>query len=250
MSATPEGFKLVPVEPTPEMLDVARKAIDFDRTGQNTYFLEHSSHREVHDKTGALVVGAIGGTTIKQDLMDAWAVMLAAAPQPPADAQASGPIPKGWRYMPTLEEVLKENQRLTSLLVDQKRIYDEEIGRLVSNRTAQDAEVVGLQATVGTISRLVDDMRALLVDVERECSADGFGGQFEDGESKIIDRVRATLEMLAAPQPIQRAPLTDEQIDAAVDVWFTSAMEGDTAKSWHQRMRLALQRANELGGQS
>lgn len=66
------------------------------------------------------------------------------------------------------------------------------------------AEMAGLEASVGTISRLVDDMRALLVDVERECGADDFGVKFEDGDSQIIDRVREMLSMLAQP-PVSHA---------------------------------------------
>jgi hypothetical protein len=80
----PAGLVLVPVEPTIEMLNAGRLKIDFDRTGQNTFYLEHPSHREVYDKAGALVPDAFGGTTIKEDMQDAWDAMLATAPAAPA----------------------------------------------------------------------------------------------------------------------------------------------------------------------
>lgn len=57
-------FVLVPIEPTIEMLDRGHNEIDFERTGQNTYHLSHESQT------------AEQGTTIEQDMRDAWAVMI------------------------------------------------------------------------------------------------------------------------------------------------------------------------------
>lgn len=78
--AVPAGMVLVPVEPTDEMLDAGHNQIDFDRTGQNTYYLEHPSHRQVFDVNGEVVLDVVGGSTIKQDMQDAWRAMLAASP--------------------------------------------------------------------------------------------------------------------------------------------------------------------------
>lgn len=70
----PEGWKLVPVEPTNKMLYDGHHEIDFDRNGQNTEALVDATH-----------LGENGvGTTIEQDMRDAWAAMLASAPVAPA----------------------------------------------------------------------------------------------------------------------------------------------------------------------
>ncbi|HEY9027270.1 MAG TPA: hypothetical protein VIP05_23460, partial [Burkholderiaceae bacterium] len=63
--AAPTGWQLVPIVPTIEMLDRGHHKIDFDRSGQNTEPLVHDSHK---DAGGC-------GTTIEQDMRDAWAAM-------------------------------------------------------------------------------------------------------------------------------------------------------------------------------
>lgn len=62
-----------------------------------------------------------------------------------------------------------------------------------------EAEIAGLRSAVAHLSNLVDEQRKLLVDVEDICGRDGFGDPFEDGESSLIDRVRAHLAMTAPP---------------------------------------------------
>lgn len=66
----PEGWRMVPVEPTEEMLRAGHRQIDWCRDGQDTRF-------------GEPLRGPIVGTTCKQDLLDAWSDMLSAAPTPP-----------------------------------------------------------------------------------------------------------------------------------------------------------------------
>jgi len=70
-ASVPEDWKLVPVEPTEEMLFKGHMEIDFDRNAQNTLELEHPSQTDD------------GGTSIRTDMTDAWVAMLAAAPTPP-----------------------------------------------------------------------------------------------------------------------------------------------------------------------
>lgn len=65
----PEGWQLVPKEATEAMLHDGHMQIDFDRSDQNTYELEHESQTKDC------------GTTIRQDMREAWTAMLAAAPQ-------------------------------------------------------------------------------------------------------------------------------------------------------------------------
>ena len=69
-ASVPEDWKLVPVEPTEEMLFKGHMEIDFDRNAQNTLELEHPSQTDD------------GGTSIRTDMTDAWVAMLAAAPKP------------------------------------------------------------------------------------------------------------------------------------------------------------------------
>ena len=79
-ASVPEDWKLVPVEPTEEMLFKGHMEIDFDRNAQNTLELEHPSQTDD------------GGTSIRTDMTDAWVAMLAAAPTPPVSEDRWLPI--------------------------------------------------------------------------------------------------------------------------------------------------------------
>lgn len=69
-------------------------------------------------------------------------------------------------------------------------------------------EIAGMQSAINNLSMLVEEQRALLVEVEDVCGRDGHGGPLEDGESELIDKVRLHLEKLNAPtteaQPMSR----------------------------------------------
>ena len=62
-----------------------------------------------------------------------------------------------------------------------------------------NATIAGLESAVTHLSVLLDSFRALLVEVNDVCGRDGHGGPLEDGESEIIDKVRAALSMTEAP---------------------------------------------------
>lgn len=70
-----------------------------------------------------------------------------------------------------------------------------------ANPLTNAVTVAGLQASIGILSRLVDVQQQLLIEVEDVCGRDGHGGQLEDGESDLIDRVRAQIAAIAAPTP-------------------------------------------------
>ena len=72
---------------------------------------------------------------------------------------------------------------------------------------ADAATVAGLRASICILSNLVDQQRRLLVEVENVCGRDGHGGPLEDGESELIDRVRAQIAAIPAPTPQQRNPV-------------------------------------------
>lgn len=87
-ASAPEGWKLVPVEPTEEMLFKGHMEIDFDRNAQNTLELEHPSQTDD------------GGTSIRTDMTDAWGAMLASAPTPPSteDRKDAERYRDGWTH--------------------------------------------------------------------------------------------------------------------------------------------------------
>lgn len=79
------------------------------------------------------------------------------------------------------------------------------------------ATIAGLEASVGHLSALVDEQLRLIIDVERECGHDVYGGEFEDGESAIIDRCRAHIAAMKTPEAAPAAqPPARELIDLPV----------------------------------
>lgn len=68
-----DGWVLVPREPTEDMIQEAHRQIDWCRNEENTHRPDHPSQTNG------------GGTSCRQDLIDAWDAMLAAAPTPVAD---------------------------------------------------------------------------------------------------------------------------------------------------------------------
>lgn len=60
------------------------------------------------------------------------------------------------------------------------------------------ATIAGLKSAVSHLSACLESFRALLVEVDDVCGRDGHGGPLEDGESEIIDKVRAALSMTEA----------------------------------------------------
>jgi hypothetical protein len=73
------------------------------------------------------------------------------------------------------------------------------------------AHMAGLETSINILSALVDQQRLLLVQVEDVCGRDGHGGQLEDGESDLIDRVRQHLAATTtAAQAAASAPVAGE----------------------------------------
>lgn len=77
------------------------------------------------------------------------------------------------------------------------------------------ATMAGLESAVGHLSRLFDEQRELLVEVEAVFGVDGHYGPFEDGECPLIDLVRAHLIATNAPYapPQQEQASIQEQHD-------------------------------------
>ena len=68
-----------------------------------------------------------------------------------------------------------------------------------SHALDDNATIAGLESAVTHLSVLLDSFRALLVEVNDVCGRDGHGGPLEEGESEIIDKVRAAISMTEAP---------------------------------------------------
>lgn len=68
----------VPREPTRAMLEAGHQQIDWSRSDVNTNTMDHPSQTEVWID-GKVVAHA--GSTCEEDLRDAWAAMIAAAPK-------------------------------------------------------------------------------------------------------------------------------------------------------------------------
>jgi len=68
------------------------------------------------------------------------------------------------------------------------------------------ATVAGLESSIGILSTLVDQQRALLVEVESVFGMDDSGYEYEAGECPLIDRVREHLFGTTAPPAAQQEP--------------------------------------------
>ena len=60
-----------------------------------------------------------------------------------------------------------------------------------------------MDASIGHLSRLVDEQRKLLVRCADVFGVDRFGIPFEDGDSELIDRVREMVATTTSPTAIQ-----------------------------------------------
>ena len=80
-----------------------------------------------------------------------------------------------------------------AMLAARKPKYEQT--RLTSHAFDDSATIAGLESAVTHLSACLDSFRALLVEVNDVCGRDGHGGPLEDGESEIIDKVRAALSM-------------------------------------------------------
>ncbi len=86
----PHGWRLVPTEPTPEMLFSGHHRIDFDRSDQNT-FDPNDENQRGETRTG---------TTCAEDLREAYQAMLDVAPEAPVKSDAFTALFHGPAYEP------------------------------------------------------------------------------------------------------------------------------------------------------
>lgn len=107
------------------------------------------------------------------------------------------------------------------------RIYSDMLATAPQAATTEDSpavatpELAGRQAAVTHLSRLFDEQRALLVEVEDVCGKDAYGGELEDGESELIDRIRAHLSMTNDAPSTVKDSLTPADQDLRRDAdWY------------------------------
>ena len=89
------------------------------------------------------------------------------------------------------------------------------------------ATIAGLESAVGHLSTMVDEQRRLLVEVEQVCGRDAYGMEFEDGDSELIDKVRAHLAATTSaptPEPMS-APTEAKPAQDAVDAELLDWLE-------------------------
>lgn len=122
-------------------------------------------------------------------------VMLAAAPQPEVQANPR-------------EQHDADSRELRSLCAARDEAWRER-DNLRSKLDDLEIKNASLESEVFHLSTLCDEQRAILVDVEMDFGTDAHGIMFEDGDSKLIDRVRAHLAMLAQPQPQPEATIKE-----------------------------------------
>lgn len=99
-------------------------------------------------------------------------------------------------YWPRPEIACEAYEIADAMLAARKPEYDPT--RMAPQALDDRATIAGLESAVSHLSALFDEFRALLVEVNDVCGRDGLGGQLEDGESEIIDKVRAALSMTEA----------------------------------------------------
>ena len=102
-----------------------------------------------------------------------------------------------------------------------------------------EATMAGLEASINILSQLVDEQRQLLAEVDAVFGVDAHGVVFEDGDSALIDRVRAHLAATnEAKQPQARPDFTDE--------WTGYLKDGETPFERFLRERKDVQSALKL----
>ena len=108
-----------------------------------------------------------------------------ASPAPPAPVQE-----------PVAQPASEEEMKVYRAIADN---YRKDITTPTAAPETDAATVAGLHASISILSHLVDQQRQLLVEVEDVCGRDGHGAPFEDGESELIDKVRAQIAAINPP---------------------------------------------------
>ena len=86
---------------------------------------------------------------------------------------------------------------ITSLESEASRFRADAINEKSARQTLEfeiggyQSELVGYESSTAHLSRIIDDQRALLEEVEKTIGVDDFGVPLEDGENPLLDKIRA-----------------------------------------------------------
>lgn len=105
----------------------------------------------------------------------------------------------------TLSKALSEN---TPLSLEQRGALISAIADDKRWQRILDEETQRLSTTITSLQAMVEEQRQLLTDVKDICGRDGLDVELEDGDSEIIDRIRAHLKR---GQPENEAPPAGRQ---------------------------------------
>jgi len=87
--------------------------------------------------------------------------------------------------------------RITSLESEASRFCADAINEKSARQTLESeiggyqSELAGYESSTAHLSRIIDDQRALLEEVEKTIGVDDFGVPLEDGENPLLDKIRA-----------------------------------------------------------
>lgn len=95
----------------------------------------------------------------------------------------------GFMHDPRPRSAINRATELLRSLVSER----DELASRVRELEGDGATIAGLESAVGHLSAMFDEHRRLLVEVEQVCGRDAYGLEFEDGDSELIDKVRAHL---------------------------------------------------------
>ena len=122
----------------------------------------------------------------------------------------------------THEALIKALSENTPLSPEQRSMLISAIADDKHWQRVLDAETQRLSSTITDLRALLDEQTLLLTDVNEICGRDGFDVELEDGESEIIDRIRAHLKRV---NPANGAPPSSNRTKDKIQ-FFEQAVVG------------------------
>jgi hypothetical protein len=99
-------------------------------------------------------------------------------------------------------EIIRKGNRISGLETTRQALVNATAakGAHLTLLEAQIATMAGQAAAIGHLSALVDEQRAILVEIEHMWGFDEWGDKLHEGECRLMDRIRTHLATVAAPQ--------------------------------------------------
>lgn len=214
LSAAPAGWKLVPVEPTDEMLKAADE-------GDDEYTLRNFGP---------------GVQRVMQGPYDHYCAMLAASPTPPAEQQAAPKAAPGEQNTVPAEWLEQAYREGWAACRDAETIGEEAEDWAFGNSTANSRMIDAQQAAP---KQEAQEPVAWMWQHE-ETGRTGFVDcwQIENGFQENNPQLRLAAKLYATPQPAP-APLSDDDVkDAARYRWLREGNDAKHGAAWHVAVNL------------